>query len=125
MRQDIPIRFLPKEELSRIEEFLRQRAKGCISQEKSETELVMKISGTSFVTITTNYKVADFGFGPNELVMFPDNMIGLSVGITHDSSYPQVWFVSDRMLPGVVYWPGANNPDFFRTAGFARVRTSD
>lgn len=121
----IPCLFLPSKDIILIRDPLLQIAASCIANRESETRLLMKLAITGTVPITTKYNIERFGFGPNELVMTPNRTISLSVGITADSTSPVVWFVSAHQLPGISYWPGANNPEFFSKNGFARVMAGD
>ena len=125
MKDIIPVHFLPKGGFIAVQERLAKIAKGCTKKETSVTESLMQIAGIGLIAITTDYNADDFGFSPNELAMFPDNTIGLSVGVTHGIDHPQVWFVAEKMLPGVFYWPGANNPEFFLQGGFARIQAGN
>jgi len=122
---NIPCLFLPSKDIMLIRDPLLQIAASCIAQRESETRLLMKLAITGTVPITTKYDIERFGFGPSELVMTPNGTISLSVGITADLANPVVWFVSGHELPGVSYWPGANNPAFFANNGFARIVAGD
>lgn len=123
--EHIPRLVLPSKDVELIRENLVQIATSCIAVRESETRLLMKLAIMGAVPITTKYNVEHFGLGPSELVMTPNQTISLSVGITADSANPVVWFVSQKELPGISYWPGANNPAFFAKNGFVRIVAGD
>ncbi len=118
----IPARFLPAEEIIKQKKSLLNKVNSCVSKKLTATELFMKIAGCGYETVTTDYDPDCFGFAPDELAVFPDNTVGMCVGISHNATEPKVWFVSNHNAHGIIYWPDANSPEKFGQAGFARIQ---
>lgn len=130
MKDDIPtitvsvcsLALEKRTEMAEVEKTLLYKAGVCTVRKESETKSLMQIAGVGYVYITTDYNPKDFGFSPNELVMFPDRTINLCVGITDGDLHPNVWFVSKHTAIGIIHWPGINNKDYFIKEGFSRVQ---
>ncbi|MFA5155552.1 MAG: hypothetical protein WC453_03910 [Patescibacteria group bacterium] len=117
----IPVKTFPAEKITEIKESLLFRAGACRSQGISDTEILMKVAGCGYVTVTTDYNHQAVGYKPNELAVLPDGDIAMFIGVTHNSSDPQAWFISRNTCQGIIHFPQARNSEEFYKEGFAKV----
>jgi hypothetical protein len=126
----IPTATLPKEEVERLTNLFLLKAGNCTRRKVNAVTIEMNIyrSQYDFRQVTIKYDVANVGFKPNELVMFPkgDSLMGsIAMCIGTNAEETEVFFIAEKACNGVMFWPGISTAQQFAEAGFARIVSAE